>query len=256
MPITTGPAHLGTVLGVWAHPDDEAYLSAGLMALARDHGERVVCVTATRGERGTADPVTWPPDRLAEVRTAELARSLAVLDVREHHWLGLPDGGCEPADPAPVERLAALIARVRPHTVVTFGPDGLTGHPDHRAVSAWTYQAFLRTAPPRARLWHAAMPERRRHWEAAIDGLGVYPPGLPEYHPQDRLVVDWALPPALADRKLRALLAQATQVGGLIEALGAETYAAWVAEEAYVEAAVRPAAGAPPWTAGWDVDAC
>src|ERR671922_141060 len=38
---------LGTILGVWAHPDDEAYLSAGLMARAVRNGSRVVCVTAT-----------------------------------------------------------------------------------------------------------------------------------------------------------------------------------------------------------------
>ena len=64
-------AGLGTILGIWAHPDDEAYLSGGLMAIARQAGCRVVCVTATRGELGTGDPVTWPPDRLAEER-AEL----------------------------------------------------------------------------------------------------------------------------------------------------------------------------------------
>src|SRR6185369_15253236 len=74
-------AALGTILGVWAHPDDEAYLSGGLMALARDNGQRVVCVTATRGERGTPDPVAWPPERLAEERTRELARCLSILGV-------------------------------------------------------------------------------------------------------------------------------------------------------------------------------
>ena len=47
---------LGVVLGIWAHPDDEAYLSAGLMALARRAGNRVVCVTMTPGEHGTDDP--------------------------------------------------------------------------------------------------------------------------------------------------------------------------------------------------------
>ena len=52
-------ARLGTLLGIWAHPDDEAFLSAGLMAAARDAGHRVVCVTATLGERGTDDQ---PPD--------------------------------------------------------------------------------------------------------------------------------------------------------------------------------------------------
>jgi LmbE family N-acetylglucosaminyl deacetylase len=49
-PDTTGD--LGTVLGVWGHPDDEAYLSAGLMMRALTNGHRVVCVTATRGEAG------------------------------------------------------------------------------------------------------------------------------------------------------------------------------------------------------------
>jgi hypothetical protein len=38
---------LGTIMGIWAHPDDEAYLSGGPMALARANGQRVVCVTAT-----------------------------------------------------------------------------------------------------------------------------------------------------------------------------------------------------------------
>ncbi len=51
-------AEIGTLLGVWAHPDDEAYLSSGLMAEVRDQGGRVVVVTATRGEHGTDDPTS------------------------------------------------------------------------------------------------------------------------------------------------------------------------------------------------------
>mgnify|MGYP000355421940 CR=1 FL=1 len=39
-------ARVGTLLGVWAHPDDEAYLSAALMALTRRHGQRVVVISA------------------------------------------------------------------------------------------------------------------------------------------------------------------------------------------------------------------
>src|SRR6478735_6520181 len=82
-------ARLGTVLGIWAHPDDEAFLSAGLMAAVRDAGNRVVCVTATLGELGTDDPIHWPPHRLGAVRRHELRASLAALDVTEHHSLGL-----------------------------------------------------------------------------------------------------------------------------------------------------------------------
>ena len=62
---------LGTIVGVWAHPDDEAYLSAGLMAAAVDAGNHVLCITATRGELGTSDPSAWPPDRLAPVRVVK-----------------------------------------------------------------------------------------------------------------------------------------------------------------------------------------
>ena len=101
----------GTVLGVWAHPDDECYLSAGLMARATQDGERVVCVTATFGELGITDESRWPADRLADIRRDELAQSLAILGVQEHHWLGLPDGGCADADAEAMVRKLAEIGR-------------------------------------------------------------------------------------------------------------------------------------------------
>jgi LmbE family N-acetylglucosaminyl deacetylase len=84
----------GTMLGVWAHPDDEAFLTGGLMAEAVRNGRRVVLLTATKGELGIQDPDRWPPEKLPEIREAELKASLAFLGVKEHHWLGYPDGGC------------------------------------------------------------------------------------------------------------------------------------------------------------------
>jgi LmbE family N-acetylglucosaminyl deacetylase len=235
----TGVVDLGTVLGIWAHPDDEAYLSGGLMALARGAGARVVCVTATRGELGTSDPVTWPPDRLAEERATELARCLEILGVDEHHWLGYADGGCAAVPPAgPVERLAGLIAQVRPHTVVTFGPDGVTGHPDHQTVSAWATAAFDRAAPSGARLLYAATPAGlARRWLGLGRRLGVYDDGFPVTVPDDRLAVHLALDAPTVARKVRALQAQATQTDGLVAAMGLATYTAWVAQESFVERA-------------------
>src|SRR3712207_9184305 len=82
--------HLGTVLMVWAHPDDETYLAGGMSAALTDAGHRVVCVTATRGAAGGD----------AEVRTSELEAALKVLGVAEHHWLEYEDGACEAVDPA------------------------------------------------------------------------------------------------------------------------------------------------------------
>jgi LmbE family N-acetylglucosaminyl deacetylase len=237
-------AELGTILGVWAHPDDEAYLSGGVMALARDNGSRVVCVTATRGELGTPDPEVWPPHRLAAERTRELARCLEVLGVAEHHWLGYHDGTCAQADAREaVVQLCSLIDQVRPDTVLTFGPDGITGHPDHQAVSAWTTAAFERTAPPGARLLYAALAQQRvARWRELDDSLGVYLPGYPVSTPDDRLAVDVVLRPDAAARKVRALTAQTTQTAGLIEMMGVDRYTAWVGDESFAEPAAFPAA--------------
>ena len=134
---------LGTILSVWAHPDDEGYCCGGLMATALRDGQRVVCVTATRGELGSTDPSRWPNGpELAAVRTRELAASLAEFGVTEHHWLDYPDGGCAAVDQGEaVARLRAIIDRVQPDTVLTFGPDGATYHPDHMAVSRWVSTA-------------------------------------------------------------------------------------------------------------------
>jgi LmbE family N-acetylglucosaminyl deacetylase len=234
----------GTVLGIWAHPDDEAYLSAGLMAAARDHGSRVVCVTATHGEHGTPDPEVWPPDRLAEERTRELARCLAELGVTEHHWLPYRDGHCAsvPAEEA-VARLCEVIEAVAPDTVLSFGPDGITGHPDHKAVAAWTAEAFDRAAPAGARLLQAAQPAARiARWSDLDESLGVYMPGYPIVVPDDELAADLVLSPEAAARKVRALAAQETQTAGLIAALGLERYTAWVSEESFVERLRHPVA--------------
>src|SRR5690606_933996 len=97
---------LGTLLGVWAHPDDETYLSGGLMATAAAEGRRVVCVTATKGEAGFADDDPRDGAERMAVREVEATTSLQILGVREHGWLGYPDGGCaEVPDAAPVARL-------------------------------------------------------------------------------------------------------------------------------------------------------
>ena len=140
-----------TLLGVWAHPDDEAYLSAGLMHTFRQRGDRVVIVTATLGEHGTSDPESWPPRRLAARRQTELRNSLAALDVDELRLLGYEDGRC--ADQDGTDVVAAHIADFEPDLIVTFGPDGLTGHPDHQAVGRWTTAARALVRPSSA-LWY------------------------------------------------------------------------------------------------------
>jgi len=227
-------AALGKVLTVWAHPDDEAYLAGGLLAAVTDAGQRAVCVTATRGE--AADPLAGADDRtaLAAVRTRELDSALAILGVSEHVWLDHPDGGCADVDPnLPAARLAALIDDVRPDTVVTFGPDGFTGHPDHQAVSHWTDLALARsTYGAGARLLHAVTQERLIDQEI-VDRFDVYALGMPRSCTDEELALSLPLTGAALDRKVEALLSQISQTADLVAAIGRDRFAAWIATECF-----------------------
>ena len=228
-------AGLGTILGVWAHPDDEMYLSAGVMAAATAAGNRVTVVTATRGERGTDDPQRWPPARLAEVRTRELAASLTVLGGGpgriEHRFLGDRTGCCYldgelahgRAEYA-VAELAGIVEDVAPDTILTFGPDGMTGHPDHRAVSDWTDRAVREASWSGGRVLHAVVTTayHRNFGDLleSIDGGDDTFPTVPRRH----LAVDLVLRSTALERKLAALDAHASQVGPLQRMLGDDGY--------------------------------
>ncbi len=133
---------LGTIMGVWAHPDDETFSMAGIMAMAAQNGQKVVCITATRGEAGVQDESRWPAHRLSDIRTNELKAALQVLGVTDHIFLDYADGGCADVDTSQaVQQITKLIDTYQPDTIFTFGPDGLTGHTDHCTVSAWTVGA-------------------------------------------------------------------------------------------------------------------
>lgn len=236
-PAAPAVAPLGTILGVWAHPDDESYLSAGVMAAAAANGQHVAVVHATLGEHGTADPVASPPDRLAIVRRHELTRALGALGVRSSHVLGHPDGGCAEIDPlVAVDQLLGVIDRVRPDTIVTFGPDGMTGHPDHRAVSRWVDLARVSLGGS-VRVLHSAV---TTGWAAAHrtlnDEIGAFGPGLPAAVDPARVALSITLDDELLDRKMSALRAHRSQTAALEAAMGAVAYRNWWATESFVDA--------------------
>ena len=227
---------LGTILGVWAHPDDEAYLSAGLMAEARAAGQRVVVVTATYGELGAADPYRWGPDRLAAARSHELAASLAAVGVTEHRWLGFRDGECHDRSAEGVAAVAQLIDEVAPDTILTFGPEGMTGHPDHQAVSRWTTDAWL-TSGRRARLLYATLTQEfHDRWGELNERLGIWTYGPPPSTPERDLVVNVQLEAGAIDRKVVALRAHASQTTSIVDAVGLDTFGRWWSVESFVAA--------------------
>jgi LmbE family N-acetylglucosaminyl deacetylase len=232
---------LGTVLGVWAHPDDEAYLSAGIMGALRDAGRRVVVATATYGEHGTPDPVAWPPERLAAARQGELEASLGLIGVYEHHWLGYQDGGCAsvPAEEG-VASVAKLIEEVAPDTILTFGPEGMTGHPDHRTISWWTTEAW-RASGGRGRLLYSTVtPAFHTRWGEFHDRIGLWMSGRGPVTPDEELAVRVTFTGAELDRKVASVLAHASQTAGLAAEMGEEDFRAWWSTEYFVAADLRP----------------
>lgn len=222
-----------TMLAVWAHPDDESVVSAGLIAAMADDGVRVVSVYATLGEHGTQDPQAEPPDLLASVRRAELTAALEHLGAGRPTLLEYGDGTCSdiPADIA-AKRVGDVIDRVDPDLILTFGPDGVTGHPDHRAVGRWTRDAValsdnqipLVTATTGA-VWPADVIEQ-------LHELDAFWPGYPDHHdPLPCLRVRVA--GRALDRKLHAMRAHSSQMGRMERHMGVTGMRRMAAVEAY-----------------------
>ena len=134
------------LLAVLAHPDDESLGFGGTLARYAAEGVETYLVTATRGERGRFGTLgrSGDPVEVGRAREAELREAAAVLGIREVSILNYPDGALDEVPAAiAIRAIASHIRRIRPDLVVTFGPDGAYGHPDHIAVSQFTTAAAL-----------------------------------------------------------------------------------------------------------------
>ncbi len=172
-----GPGSAGRLLGVFAHPDDEIFCAAGTMAQATEAGAEVMIVSATRGEQGQIrDPAAATRRTLGAVRERELRAAAAELGVRRVQLLDYPDGTLPNHRSSLGAAIADIVRRFDPDTVITFGADGGSGHPDHVAISGLTTQAFralVRDHDRGQRLYQAVFPPRRTsmaeelaHWIA------------------------------------------------------------------------------------------
>ncbi|MDI7277192.1 MAG: PIG-L deacetylase family protein [Anaerolineae bacterium] len=140
------------LLAVIAHPGDELAI-AGTLANHAEAGVRVELACATRGEVGMVAGERPPEERAAQAEH-NLRCACRRLGVGEPHFLGYRDSGpgghaaLEPGTLATasacdvVRRLVHLIRAVQPQVVITFGPDGIDGHPDHVLIGRLAAQAY------------------------------------------------------------------------------------------------------------------
>jgi N-acetyl-1-D-myo-inositol-2-amino-2-deoxy-alpha-D-glucopyranoside deacetylase len=193
------------LLLVHAHPDDETLWSGGMIARYAAAGVEVTLVTCTLGEQGEVIPAELHDlaadraDQLGGYRVAELRAACAALGVTDQRFLGgvgrWRDSGMvvepgarasTPTDVHPrafaagdlaeqVDALATVLAEVRPQVVVTYGPDGGYGHPDHVRAHQVTMAAVARI-PAVARVFWVVQPR-----SALAEGIAALRamPGLP-----------------------------------------------------------------------------
>jgi LmbE family N-acetylglucosaminyl deacetylase len=142
------------LLALFAHPDDETFSAAGVMAAAIERGVPVTVISATRGEAGeSAIAGLDDPERLGMVREQELRDAMRQVGVSDVRVLGYRDSGMAGSpsaeDPqAFIRGLVSHIRSVRPHAILTFGPEGLYGHPDHLHMHHVALRAIQIAADP------------------------------------------------------------------------------------------------------------
>jgi LmbE family N-acetylglucosaminyl deacetylase len=142
-------------MAVLAHPDDESLGMGGTLAKYASEGVDVFLLTATRGDGGRYrghrpdDPQHPGPSALARIREAELRAAAAALGVCDVALLDYRDQHLDRANARQaIASIVEHLRRVRPDVVVTFGPDGAYGHPDHIAISQFTTAALVAAADP------------------------------------------------------------------------------------------------------------
>ncbi|CAN5631707.1 hypothetical protein BH20ACT23_BH20ACT23_01780 [soil metagenome] len=223
-----------TILGIWAHPDDEAFVAGGFLAGSVRRGDRVVCMHMTSGEAGLIDRRSCPPRTVARIRQHELETSLAYLGVEEQRFLGYPDGCLDhiPGDDV-TARIHDALVDVQPDVILTFGSDGFTGHPDHKSLSARVTTALELWNQPGARLAHAVVSaDWKDRFVPPLNEFDVFWPGHPTIcvSPDTTLHLD----DELVDAKVEALRAHTSQMKPFFDAYGDDFMRAMASTEHFL----------------------
>jgi LmbE family N-acetylglucosaminyl deacetylase len=202
-----------TLVAVFAHGDDEVAVAPILARYARE-GAQVYLVVATDGAQGGAHTDIPRGPELARVRAEEAGCAARALGIHPPILLGFPDGklGDYVADPSLLYRLTRRLheelERLHPDALISFGPDGAVGHPDHRLVGDVVAQLVRAGAP--------GVPERLFYAWIPADGMRAINPqrgAPPMLVPQPKyLSVRVPFTPADLDAAHRSMACHRTQL--------------------------------------------
>ncbi|MEL7198089.1 MAG: PIG-L family deacetylase [Pseudomonadota bacterium] len=154
------------VLVLLAHPDDEVLLMPALSRIARSGGT-VTIAYATSGDASPGLSDAEQGTALAKLREQDARCSAFALRLEEPQFWQLGEGTLASDAHLPDSTARTLITYVdqairqtRPNVIFTFGPDGASGHADHRMVSAATTQVVQAMDGGRPDLLYLALPAK------------------------------------------------------------------------------------------------
>jgi len=226
-----------TLMAVHAHPDDEAS-GGGILATYSDEGVRTIVVTCTNGEYGDAPGGVKPgqpghdPEKVAQLRLAELRESVRILGVSDVEMLGYHDSGMpdweyknspDVFSNIPIEvvadRIGVLLTKYRPDVLVTYDDQGAYQHPDHVHASLSAQAAAAATGIP-AKVYLSTM--RGSSWRKIWDALRAAGEQVPDWdideerarraaEAEKRITTTIDIRPVLG-RKREALFAHGSQI--------------------------------------------
>lgn len=231
---------LGTIMGIWAHPDDETWSSAGIMAAAVENGQDVHVLSATKGDAGkTADENSWAQNKLKHIREAEFKQALQAVGVEKHTMLNYPDGRLDSADTSGLlEEIKQLITSFSPDTILTFEKNGITGHGDHRTISELALKA-ARAVDKTIAVYGVV--ETKQTYESvgkeADELFNVYfAIDEPVLYDHDSVELCFRLPPHIQEKKRAAMAAHASQTSGMFkDPIGKRLVAASLEKECFIK---------------------
>ncbi len=255
------------LLWILAHPDDEAFGNSGVMTWARSQGLRCGLVCATRGEAGEiSDHALAEPDILGAVREGELRTAMSHVGLAELRILPFRDSGMagtpQNADPRSLEMaadagviafLTSHIRQLRPSMVMTFGPDGVYGHPDHVKIGRLAMDAVVLAAEIRlsglgkpfrvTSMYHTAAPHEAIIAASRRTGgpfSSLPPEALESLGVPSTEITHWFDVAQFLENKKRVIRSHATQIShsGPFADLDQPDAEAWLGREQYVRMAL------------------
>ncbi len=196
---------MSTVLGVFAHPDDEAFFTGGTIAtLAQDHDVYTICITNGDAGENSLDKSDSEQLSLEEIRKAELLEAAKILGIKKTFFLGYKDGTLSNNLYHEIAgKIKNLVDDLKPEILITFEPRGVTGHIDHVATSMITSYVFERAKSVKE-LWYFCYTEEQR--KKVKEYFIYWPPGYGESEISKKIDIE-----SIWETKVRAMHAHASQ---------------------------------------------